>query len=161
MIGAVSPRPSSPTIPDPEVAAFAAEAAADDGLVLVSFGSVSSFFGTLLTWDDYTGLSAAFADLAPVRVLWLLHPAALGNRTVDELPLGANTMVVPWGPINDVLGHPSCRAFVTHGGERARADNAQPRAMGQAQAPSAWRACVARAALQINGQPQKQMNGQM
>jgi UDP:flavonoid glycosyltransferase YjiC (YdhE family) len=119
MVGPVSARPSSPVIPDPAIAAFAAEAAAEDGLVLISFGSVSSFFGSLLTKEDYVNLALAFADLAPVRVLWLLNPRGLPEGvTVEGLPLGNNTLMVPWGPINDVLGHPSCRAFVTHGGER-------------------------------------------
>ncbi len=54
-------------------------------------------------------------------MLWLLMPEALpANLTADALPLGPNTLTLPWGPVNDVLGHPATRAFVTHGGELSR-----------------------------------------
>jgi len=67
MVGPISPRPARPAIEDEQVAAFAAAAAAEEGLVLVSFGSSSAVFGSLLVRDDYKGLALAFADLAPVR----------------------------------------------------------------------------------------------
>jgi hypothetical protein len=118
VVGAISPHPARPVIEDPQVAAFAEAAAADgSGLVLVSFGSVGDLFGAQLDGTDYTNLALAFADLAPTRVLWALKPGGLpSNVSLASLPLGNNTLVLPWVPTNDVLGHPSCRAFVTHAG---------------------------------------------
>ncbi|KAI8465452.1 MAG: hypothetical protein J3K34DRAFT_525378 [Monoraphidium minutum] len=119
MVGALSPHPSRPAIPDAEIAAFAAAAAApgEAGLVLVSFGSMSAMFGASLVLEDFKNLAAAFASLAPVRVLWQLDGRAVpGGGGAGGLPLGANTRVVPWAPLNDVLGHAACRAFVTHCG---------------------------------------------
>lgn len=67
MTGPVSPHPSRPAIPEPAVAAFADRAAASGGaLVLSSFGSAGSAFGSLLNGEDYTQLALAYADLAPV-----------------------------------------------------------------------------------------------
>lgn len=69
MVGAISPHPSRPAIEDPPVAAFAAAAHAGGGgpgLVLVSFGSNSQLFGSLLGRADYEQLALGFADLAPV-----------------------------------------------------------------------------------------------
>lgn len=116
MAGPISPHPSRAVIPEPEAAAFL-DASGAQGLVLVSFGS-SPVYGTCLQVQDYIGLAEAFADLAPVRVMWLLNPKLLPEGVkYDDLPIGQNTLVLPWAHVNDVLGHPSCRAFVTHGGE--------------------------------------------
>ena len=42
-----------------------------------------------------------------------------GEITLESLNLGKNVMVVPAAPQNDVLGHPSVQAFVTHGGNNS------------------------------------------
>ncbi|GBF97662.1 UDP-glucuronosyltransferase 2A1 precursor [Raphidocelis subcapitata] len=119
IIGPISARPSHPAIVDAPIAAFAEAAqASGHGLVLVSFGSISDVFGGALDITDYENLALAFADLAPVSVLWQLAPGALpaSIKSAQDLPLGSNTVVVPWVPFNDVLGHPATRAVVTHGG---------------------------------------------
>ena len=35
---------------------------------------------------------------------------------MESLHLGSNIKVVDWAPQNDILGHPSVKAFVTHAG---------------------------------------------
>jgi hypothetical protein len=67
MVGAISPHPSRPLPAGSEIHAFAEAAGREDGLVLVSFGSMPAF-GTMLDVEDFTELALAFADLAPVRV---------------------------------------------------------------------------------------------
>ena len=42
-----------------------------------------------------------------------------GGVTLESLTLGKNVMVVPAAAQNDVLGHPSVQAFVTHGGNNS------------------------------------------
>ena len=122
MVGAISPHPARPAIADADVAGFAAAAeASGHGLALVSFGSISAVFGSVLNTEDYEQLALGFADLAPVRVLWLLKPDAVpgGAAGLAALPLGNNTLVKPWGHINDILGHRATRVFVSHGGQKS------------------------------------------
>lgn len=53
--------------------------------------------------------------------MWLLQPKGLpGNMTIADLPIGDNTLVVPWASVNDILGHRATRAFVSHCGARGR-----------------------------------------
>ena len=98
MVGAMSPHPSRPQIPEPAVSEFA-DAAADSGhgLVLSSFGSNAAFFGAALGLEDYEQLALAFADLAPVSALvparWSLlwgatpHPIPVPGKTPDAFKL--------------------------------------------------------------------------
>jgi hypothetical protein len=54
-----------------------------------------------LTATDIKELAAGFAALAPTRVLWPLKERALPDGVrIEELPLGDNTMVVPWVDYN-------------------------------------------------------------
>jgi len=39
-----------------------------------------------------------------------------GNMTLESLHLGTNIKTIKWAPQNDVLGHPSVKAFVMQGG---------------------------------------------
>lgn len=113
LLGPGSPRPPH-TIEQPQVAAFVEGATA--GLVLVAFGT-SFQFNSWLSLVDYQELSAAFASLAPVRVLWHINTQVLPpNVDADKLPLGSNTLLVPQVDYNDVLGHTNARVFVSHCG---------------------------------------------
>ena len=59
-----------------------------------------------------TGLSA----LAPTKALWKLSDSdlvAVGNASISA---GSNVKIVKWLNQNDVLGHPSVKAFLTQGG---------------------------------------------
>jgi hypothetical protein len=78
-------------------------ASATHGVVVVSFGSVP-LFGSCLTGHDYIELTQAFADLAPVKVLWLLKRKSLpADVAFDELPFGNNTLPQEW-----VVSVPGC-----------------------------------------------------
>ena len=73
-------------------------------VVVVSFGTTLS--------SHLPGFVEMIADAVgklPYHVLW---------KQVGNLPknLGSNVKVVSWFPQNDVLGHPSTKVFVTHGG---------------------------------------------
>ncbi|XP_066287581.1 UDP-glucuronosyltransferase 2C1-like [Branchiostoma lanceolatum] len=74
------------------------------GVVVVSFGSQAK----TLTMERAEVMAAAFAPLRQ-KVVWRYEgekPAGLGN----------NTKLLAWLPQNDLLGHPTTRAFVTHAG---------------------------------------------
>ncbi|KIZ07003.1 hypothetical protein MNEG_0948 [Monoraphidium neglectum] len=114
LIGPVAPRAARPTLEPPSAGSFVASAT--HGVVVVSFGSVP-LFGSCLTGHDYIELTQAFADLAPVKVLWLLKRKSLpADVAFDELPFGNNTLPQEWVDNNDLLGHPNVKLFVTHGG---------------------------------------------
>ena len=103
VIGPITPRAARPGPLDPPAAAAFLDAA-PGGAALVSFGSVPLFGTMFLKKQDFVGLALAFADLAPIKVLWLLKrrnwPA---DMTQEELPLGNNTLIVEW-----VVGGLSC-----------------------------------------------------
>lgn len=114
LVGPIAPRAGRADFEPHEAKAFLD--GAKDGAVVVSFGSMAAF-GHALSSDEFEALARGFADLAPVRVLWLLRSGSLpGGLTTDELPLGANTRLFDWVDTNDALGHPNTRLFVTHGG---------------------------------------------
>lgn len=67
-----------------------------------------------LNQKDILELAAGFAELAPVRVLWPLKQRALPDGLkMEHLPLGENTLVVPWVDYNvsDVLFQLSATCF--------------------------------------------------
>lgn len=76
----------------------------DDGVVVVSFGSMV----TNLSTEHADALAAAFGQI-PQKVIWRFN-----GKTPKTL--AANTKLVGWIPQNDLLGHPKTRAFVSHGG---------------------------------------------
>jgi glucuronosyltransferase len=80
----------------------------------VAFGS-SAHFAAQISAEEYSRLALAFADLAPSKVLWNVRELPHG-LTPGNLPLGNNTLLAPWVAYNDALGHPACKAFVTHAG---------------------------------------------
>ncbi|XP_035698668.1 UDP-glucuronosyltransferase 2C1-like [Branchiostoma floridae] len=97
-IGAVSPLPK-------ELETFV-QSAGNDGVIVVSFGSIVKTMSSKKTRI----FAAAFARLRQ-KVVWRYtgeKPAGLGN----------NTKLMAWIPQNDLLGHPMTRAFITHAGAR-------------------------------------------
>ena len=68
-------------------------------------------FGTTLTshLPGFVEMIAEALGKLPYHVLW----KQVGNLPED---MASNIKVVSWFPQNDVLGHPSTRVFVTHGG---------------------------------------------
>ncbi|XP_062382594.1 UDP-glucuronosyltransferase 2C1-like [Sardina pilchardus] len=100
-IGGFQCKPAEP-LPD-DLEAFV-EGSGEHGVILMSLGTLVKGFPVDITSE----IAAAFARL-PQRVIW---------RNPGERPnnLGNNTLLVPWMPQNDLLGHPKVRAFVAHGG---------------------------------------------
>ncbi|DBB14407.1 TPA: hypothetical protein ACH3X3_004706 [Trebouxia sp. C0006] len=64
-------------------------------------------------------MAAAFSAL-PNPVLWKLDPKDMPQGvSIESLNVAANVKVITWAPQNDVLGHESVRAFVSHGGNNS------------------------------------------
>ncbi|XP_066283174.1 UDP-glucuronosyltransferase 2C1-like [Branchiostoma lanceolatum] len=100
-VGGLNIRAVNPLTEDME--AFV-QSAGDDGVIVVSFGSMVKTMST----ERRDVLAAAFARLRQ-KVVW---------RYVGEKPtgLGNNTKLLAWLPQNDLLAHPKTRAFITHAG---------------------------------------------
>ncbi|XP_039250280.1 UDP-glucuronosyltransferase 2B31-like [Styela clava] len=75
-----------------------------DGFIVFSMGSMVRNMHK----SKANTIAAAFANLKQ-KVVW---------RYLGETPdtLGPNTKIMSWLPQNDLLGHPKCKLFVTHGG---------------------------------------------
>ena len=56
------------------------------------------------------------AAVAPVRVLWKLTAADQRLLGSGNVTVSSNIRLIEWAPQNDVLGHPSVRAFLTQAG---------------------------------------------
>lgn len=76
----------------------------NDKVVVVSFGATLSNYRPALVEVVGEGLSKL-----PFPVLWK-HSGYMPKT------IGKNTKIVEWIPQNDILGHPSTKLFVTHGG---------------------------------------------
>ncbi|XP_066285747.1 UDP-glucuronosyltransferase 2C1-like [Branchiostoma lanceolatum] len=100
-VGGLNVREAVPLTEDME--AFV-QSSGDDGVIVVSFGSMVKTMST----ERSEILAAAFARLRQ-KVVW---------RYVGEKPtgLGNNTKLLAWLPQNDLLAHPKTRAFITHAG---------------------------------------------
>ncbi|XP_066286549.1 UDP-glucuronosyltransferase 2C1-like isoform X2 [Branchiostoma lanceolatum] len=100
-VGGLNVRAAAPLAKDME--AFV-QSAGDDGVIVVSFGSMVRTMST----GRKEVFAAAFARLRQ-KVVW---------RYVGEKPtgLGNNTKLLGWLPQNDLLAHPKTRVFITHAG---------------------------------------------
>ncbi|XP_066287805.1 UDP-glucuronosyltransferase 2C1-like [Branchiostoma lanceolatum] len=100
-VGGLNVRVAAPLTEDME--AFV-QSAGDDGVIVVSFGSMIK----TMSAERREVFATAFARLRQ-KVVW---------RYVGEKPtgLGNNTKLLAWLPQNDLLAHPHFRAFVTHAG---------------------------------------------
>ncbi|XP_078595896.1 UDP-glucuronosyltransferase 1-2-like isoform X2 [Branchiostoma floridae x Branchiostoma japonicum] len=100
-VGGLNVRAAVPLTEDIE--AFV-QSSGDDGVVVVSFGSMVKTMST----ERQEVFATAFARLRQ-KVVW---------RYVGEKPagLGKNTKLLAWLPQNDLLAHPKTRAFITHAG---------------------------------------------
>uniref|UniRef100_A0A8D0EJ22 UDP-glucuronosyltransferase n=1 Tax=Strix occidentalis caurina TaxID=311401 RepID=A0A8D0EJ22_STROC len=76
----------------------------EHGIVVFSLGSM-----IYQLTDEKSNLIARALSQLPQKVLW---------RYKGKKPetLGSNTRIYDWIPQNDLLGHPSTKAFITHGG---------------------------------------------
>lgn len=77
----------------------------DDGVILVSFGTI---LGNIKE-NMLTLLANAFSRV-PQRILWKL------DRESAKVELSNNIKVASWLPQNDILGHNKTKLFINHGG---------------------------------------------
>lgn len=79
---------------------------APDGVVYLSFGSVIKL--TLLPKDELEMLARTLGKIKQkVLVKW---------DSDDEVEFPSNVITRKWFPQADILGHPNCVLFITHGG---------------------------------------------
>ncbi|XP_070571454.1 UDP-glucuronosyltransferase 2A2-like [Ptychodera flava] len=99
LVGGLLTEPSKPL---PQELSDFYDSAGEAGVVVVSMGTILSLR------SDTTDVFASALARLPQKVVWKLEkaPSNLGN----------NTMVMPWLPQNDLLGHPKTKALVYHGG---------------------------------------------
>ncbi|CAH1783451.1 unnamed protein product [Owenia fusiformis] len=86
------------------------DGAGEHGFIILSFGSLPKGMDE----EKREIFASVFAKLKQ-RVIW-----RYGGPTPKSL--GPNTMLVPWIPQNDMLGHPNVRAFITHCGVSGSAE---------------------------------------
>ncbi|XP_054587863.1 UDP-glucuronosyltransferase 2A2 [Nothobranchius furzeri] len=100
-MGGFQCKPAKPLSPDLEAFVLSS---GEHGVIIMSFGTLIGDLPPDLAHE----IAAAFAKL-PQKVIWRytgIKPASLGN----------NTLVLDWMPQNDLLGHPSIKLFISHGG---------------------------------------------
>ncbi|XP_071412133.1 UDP-glucuronosyltransferase 2A2-like isoform X1 [Pithys albifrons albifrons] len=80
------------------------QSSGEHGIVVFSLGSMVYNLS-----DEKSNVIAKALSQFPQKVLW---------RYKGKKPetLGSNTRIYDWIPQNDLLGHPSTKAFITHGG---------------------------------------------
>lgn len=136
-VGPILPEPAQP-ITDSELTKFLEKAS---GFVLVDFLMAHGFFFSLFT-TSYTFLfpvvfyrcpfpsplfskvsfgtlarpTAKQADILYQAVKTLNYPVIWKFNGFEAPPAGENLLIRDWIPQNDLLGHPKCRLFVSHGG---------------------------------------------
>lgn len=78
------------------------------GVIYFAMGTFMD--GKNLTPQKRANLLKLFSNLKQ-RVIWKIDPSLL-----DEKQLPANVQIGKWFPQNDILAHPKCILFMTHGG---------------------------------------------
>ena len=101
LIGPLSSLPASPL---PEELEKFMQSSGDDGVILVSMGTIFEFAESAIPT-----LLSGFKKVKQ-KILWKTR------LNVENAP--DNVKVVRWMPQNDVLGHAKLKAFVTHGGSK-------------------------------------------
>ncbi|KAK0133818.1 UDP-glucuronosyltransferase 3A1 [Merluccius polli] len=81
------------------------------GFIVVTLGSMVSSVSVERLLVE---LTVGFSRL-PQGVLWRYDV----QRWPSHLDTPPNVRLVPWLPLNDLLGHPNVRLFVTHGGQNS------------------------------------------
>jgi glucuronosyltransferase len=82
------------------------QGAGDKGFIYVSFGSEADMAKSP---GDIRSIFFKALGKSEARFLWRWS----GERPKD---MPANVMTASWMPQQDILGHPKCRGFITHGG---------------------------------------------
>ncbi|PFX34750.1 UDP-glucuronosyltransferase 2B23 [Stylophora pistillata] len=80
--------------------------AGDEGVILVSFGTVVEAVSDL----SLKIMAETFSKL-PQKIIWNLKP-----NDSSKLSISDNVKLLPWLPQNDILGHPKTRLFIAHAG---------------------------------------------
>ncbi|DBB18919.1 TPA: UDP glucuronosyltransferase 5, polypeptide G1, variant 3 [Trebouxia sp. C0006] len=87
------------------------QSAGDHGVVYASLGTTA-----IPEVAELKAIAQGLSAVAPAKALWKLSDSdrvALGNSSIS---VGSNVKIVKWVNQNDVLGHPSVKAFFTQGG---------------------------------------------
>lgn len=101
-IGGIHCRPANPLPKNMEQFV----SGSDDGFILFGMGSALKM--EEMPGDIMQSFINVFRQL-PHRIIWQWKGQVRGD-------LPANVLAVPWLPQQDLLGHPKCRGFLTHGG---------------------------------------------
>lgn len=83
------------------------DASGDDGVILVSFGTVLR--ASMMSEEMLSTLTNVFRQLKQ-RVLWKWESEDMADKP-------DNVMLSKWLPQQDILAHPKLRLFITHGGQ--------------------------------------------
>jgi len=103
VVGPFLPSPPKP-LPD-ELDQFMQEAG-DEGVILVSFGTVVGELDESLLQM----MTEAFSKLSQ-KIIWKLT-----LKDASKVSASENVKVLSWLPQNDILGHPKTRLFIAHAG---------------------------------------------
>lgn len=106
VVGPFLPSPPKP-LPD-ELEQFV-QSAGDEGVILVSFGTIMGVYRTIEE-KMLQMMAKAFSKL-PQKVIWKLKLEGTSKFSVSD-----NVKLLPWLPQNDILGHPKTRLFIGHAG---------------------------------------------
>ncbi|XP_041110761.1 UDP-glucuronosyltransferase 3A1-like [Polyodon spathula] len=108
LVGGLLSKPPEPVTQDLEefISKFG-----EAGFVVVTLGSMLS---SVPLSELLQEMNAGFA-LIPQAVIWRYHR----SQWPEDLQPAANVKLVEWLPQNDLLGHPSARLLVTHGGQNS------------------------------------------
>ncbi|KAL3131772.1 UDP-glycosyltransferase [Trebouxia sp. C0009 RCD-2024] len=83
----------------------------EHGVVYASLGTTA-----IPEIAELRAIAQGLCAIAPAKALWKLADTDLVMLNSSSLPVCSNIKVVKWAPQNDVLGHPSVKAFYTQGG---------------------------------------------